>query len=804
MTNEKRKRRGKALLTSALSLALCSSMFVGTTFAWFTDSVESANNVIRAGNLDVELEYWKDGKWVDVEGKSDILTNTLWEPGVTEVAYLRLANAGSLSLKYKFGVNIVEETDGVNAAGETFKLSDYIMFGMVEGINVDENSVPYTYQTREEAIVTAGEAQKISVGYTDAATMVSGDELYFAMVVYMPTTVGNVANHDGETVPEIKLGIKVDAWQVTDEYDSFGPDYDAAADGTYDLTYKFNNEQDVLAFAPTAGDAASSGLRVEDGKAVVEKGGAWYEVDANVVLNNHAISYDLDITELDDGEHVIVDTGDSTTWNSTPIYIERGSAKVYYGTAKNEYIGTLEGTELAVSHTYNWNEDGAFTITTAISDGEETLTYAKTFAATGNEKIYWDIYSVSESDAVTMEHFTETYTEKEITSATQLKYVFAAAKDGAVINMPQSFNTSEKPVAEAFEIENDITLNPNGMYLVSAAPATFSVAEGASLTVTEGSFTIKNTAKEGAAVVVDGGEFTMAGGSFDAHTAVRTAEGKSSTVNLTAGWSNRVTVGFDLKGSDTVNVTGGSLYTSAESIKTVANTHVNINMSGGLLSSGSTQYSAAVILNGTANVNVTGGTIANTYASGLNGSAAIEARVAPTTINVSGDASLTGKGWGVTLGDHWSSPAVTTERFTLNISGNAQISATGDTGFGIRYCQDGCDVTVSGNAKVSGKFHAIQMNSNSYVFTNSTLTIADYATVTSTAGRYGGGYAIAAYGNVTITGGTISGTTVGLAVYGAGVVAIVDNSVSGTPITINKADIGAEVNYTVAGNPTIG
>ena len=145
-----------------------------------------------------------------------------------------------------------------------------------------------------------------------------------------------------------------------------------------------------------------------------------------------------------------------------------------------------------------------------------------------------------------------------------------------------------------------------------------------------------------------------------------------------------------------------------------------------------------------------------------------------------------------------------TERFTLNVSGNAQISATGDTGFGIRYCQDGCDVTVSGNAKVSGKFHAIQMNSNSYVFTNSTLTIADYATVTSTAGRYGGVYAVAAYGNVTITGGTISGSTVGLAAYGAGVTVKVDNSVSGTPITINKADIGADVNYVVAGNPTIG
>ena len=96
------------------------------------------------------------------------------------------------------------------------------------------------------------------------------------------------------------------------------------------------------------------------------------------------------------------------------------------------------------------------------------------------------------------------------------------------------------------------------------------------------------------------------------------------------------------------------------------------------------------------------------------------------------------------------------------------------------------------------------MNSNSYVFTNSTLTIAENAKITSNAGRYGGGYAVAAYGNVTITGGTISGSNVGLAAYGAGVTVVVDNSVSGTPITINKADIGADVNYTVAGDPSIG
>ena len=215
----------KALMLSILSLVLCFSMLIGTTFAWFTDSVSSANNIITTGNLDIELEYWNGTDWVDVAGKSDILTNTLWEPGVTEVAYLRVANAGSLALKYQLGVNIISEKAGVNVAGEEFKLSDYIQFGVVENVNGKSGA----YANREAAVAAVTGAKKISAGYTKADSMTAGAELYLALVVWMPTDVGNVANHDGTNVPQIDLGINVLATQMTAENDSFGNDYDDGA-----------------------------------------------------------------------------------------------------------------------------------------------------------------------------------------------------------------------------------------------------------------------------------------------------------------------------------------------------------------------------------------------------------------------------------------------------------------------------------------------------------------------------------------------------------------------------------------------
>ena len=155
MTNKKSTKR--VLICSILALAMCFSMLVGTTFAWFTDSVTSKNNIIKSGNLDIELEYWNGSAWVDVAGKSDILTNNLWEPGVTEVAYLRVANAGSLALKYQLGINIVSETAGVNAAGETFKLSDYIQFG-VKDIKADATNPGGITATGKAVVKTTGKS----------------------------------------------------------------------------------------------------------------------------------------------------------------------------------------------------------------------------------------------------------------------------------------------------------------------------------------------------------------------------------------------------------------------------------------------------------------------------------------------------------------------------------------------------------------------------------------------------------------------------------------------------------------------
>ena len=67
MTNSKATK--KALFMSMLSLLLCFTMLMGATFAWFTDTVTSKNNIIKSGTLDVTMHYADGTKAVPADDR---------------------------------------------------------------------------------------------------------------------------------------------------------------------------------------------------------------------------------------------------------------------------------------------------------------------------------------------------------------------------------------------------------------------------------------------------------------------------------------------------------------------------------------------------------------------------------------------------------------------------------------------------------------------------------------------------------------------------------------------------------------
>ena len=230
MTNRKSTKR--ALLGSVVAMVLCLAMLVGATFAWFTDTASTGVNKIQAGNLDVALEYSTDFKtWNKVTDTTKLFEDsTVWEPGRTEVVYLRVKNAGTLALKYTVGMYNINEGKGKNVAGEYYYLSDYVKLGAVE--------TTAAYADREAAInAVNAEARTLkSIGSSaiigeDQMVMLApeADAKTYALVLYMPTEVGNEANpknNDPYWASKFSFGISVNATQAEYENDSYDNTYD--------------------------------------------------------------------------------------------------------------------------------------------------------------------------------------------------------------------------------------------------------------------------------------------------------------------------------------------------------------------------------------------------------------------------------------------------------------------------------------------------------------------------------------------------------------------------------------------------
>ena len=218
MTNVKSTK--KTLLMSALSLCLCFVMLIGSTFAWFTDSVTSEGNIITAGNLNVGM-YWADGtQAVPTEdaGWTDASTGAIfnydnWEPGYVEVRHIKIANEGDLDLKYT--VNIV-------ANGQVTDLADVIDVYYVD---------PAIQVADREALANAPKLGTLTevlaaLGETGNGTLTRGTADTITIAFKMQESAGN--DYQGKSIGT-NFSVQLLATQYASESDSFNNQYDANA-----------------------------------------------------------------------------------------------------------------------------------------------------------------------------------------------------------------------------------------------------------------------------------------------------------------------------------------------------------------------------------------------------------------------------------------------------------------------------------------------------------------------------------------------------------------------------------------------
>ena len=304
----KSKSTKHALLCSVLATVLCAAMLVGTTFAWFTDSVTSGKNRIAAGNLDVEL-YHGDALDETVNGATDLFTNAdgsaiLWEPGAIAYENFKVANEGSLALKYQLAMNIVDYN-----TVEGKSLADVLKVAVLEGETFTGDRTAAQGLTFESTLSD----------FVKEGNLAAEAEDTYAVVIYWEPGAndndynlsGGKTSSDGEPL-YIDLGITLTATQDTVESDSFDNQYVAGA------LYPALPATISVSVGGTVGGAGETTLSSPSGDAVVvipanaldEETAVHFQVETKEITAN-SVTYDINLASAE---------GESLTLNS-PVTI---------------------------------------------------------------------------------------------------------------------------------------------------------------------------------------------------------------------------------------------------------------------------------------------------------------------------------------------------------------------------------------------------------------------------------------------------------------------------------------------------
>ena len=440
----------RSLTVSVISLILCVSMLLGTTFAWFTDSVTSAGNIIQSGTLDIEM-FWADGKedpatvaWNDAS-EGAIFDYDKWEPGYVEVRHIKIENKGSLALAYKLAIV---------ANGEVSDLSDVIdVYYLDPAAQVADRD----QLTDNNKIGTLTEVLA-NLASTGTGALAKGETDTVTLALKMQELAGN--EYQDKSIGST-FSVQLLATQLSSEFDSFGDDYDT--DAVFPNTViKFSANKNIESVVDTAtgetlsevvvGDKTSNifaaipaGAKVAQGQRDVTLSvNTINNSEANVTLSDNEVATSLDV-------HVEGLAPD----NTVPVQVtlkglvktglNDNNIKLYH--VEND--ATVQMTHVALAELDAHNE---FYYNAATGDVIVSMASFSEVAVVADEVVHWDGISDDEfagGDGTANNPYL-------IASAGQLAYFRDIVDDKAEWNGDRTFK------GQYVKLTGDIILNHHG------------------------------------------------------------------------------------------------------------------------------------------------------------------------------------------------------------------------------------------------------------------------------------------------------------------------------------------------------
>lgn len=213
----------RTLWISGFSIFMAVVLLLGTTFAWFTDSVTNHGNKIQSGSLKVDLLMDEDGNdsYISIANQQgNIFSNQAgenghnWEPGKTQLVYLAVENKESLALKYNVNLEI---------SGE---LADYLEYTVIDDKKASEITAKNWDEIKGiDGVQPIATMKQGTVKLFEKPLLEPKNKNYFVLAVHMKEEAANEAM--GKSV---NIDMTVNATQAMSEFDGFGnSNYDEEA-----------------------------------------------------------------------------------------------------------------------------------------------------------------------------------------------------------------------------------------------------------------------------------------------------------------------------------------------------------------------------------------------------------------------------------------------------------------------------------------------------------------------------------------------------------------------------------------------
>ena len=217
------KRNKNLVTTSIISVALCGALLVGSSFAWFTDKVESTGNTIKSGELEITATN-DSGNVLDANNPMFVAVDKA-EPGWSDYATVNVENTGTLAADVKATFTVKGE------------LAPAMWYSFDDGLTKTAMTNGGTFEVQEQQILENAKAD-IEITYG------------------MYTTAGN--DYQNKT---LTMDLSIDAKQSTYEEDGFGSDqYDVDAKYEDEIEVEVNNYNDFKAQL----DAGKKNIKITD------------------------------------------------------------------------------------------------------------------------------------------------------------------------------------------------------------------------------------------------------------------------------------------------------------------------------------------------------------------------------------------------------------------------------------------------------------------------------------------------------------------------------------------------------------